>query len=156
MKQQWKTEGFEAFRRGAFGNGGQNLYVSRKGVLQRIFQYDLNHNGWFDLVFANCQNHHEAAESYVYGFDGKRIELPGQGCVSGLAADLYGSGYLDIVLCGRYDMAAPYASTDIYFGSPDGYSTANHIRIPTPWAEDAAAGRFLHFGRNDKENRRAQ
>ena len=40
--KQWVTSGFEAFRRGAFGNGGQNLYVSKKGVLQRIFQYDLD------------------------------------------------------------------------------------------------------------------
>ncbi len=138
----WRTEGFEAFRRGVFGNGGQNLYVSRKGVLQRIFQHDLNHDGWFDLVFANCQNHHESAESYVYRADGTRVELPGQGCVSGTAADLYETGYQDIVLCGRYDMAAPYATSDIYFGGPEGYSTNNHIRIPTPWAEDVTAGRF--------------
>ena len=62
-KFSWITEGFEAFRAGKFGNGGQNIYVSRKGVLQRIFQHDLNHNGYFDLVFANCQNHHESAES---------------------------------------------------------------------------------------------
>ena len=53
----WVTEGFEAFRRGTFGNAGQNLYVSRAGVLQRIYQYDLDKNGCFDLVFANCQNH---------------------------------------------------------------------------------------------------
>ena len=43
------TEGFEAFRRGSFENGGQNLYVSRKGVLQRIFQYDINQDGYPDL-----------------------------------------------------------------------------------------------------------
>ena len=39
--KQWITEGFEGFSRGSFGNGGQNLYVSKKGVLQRIFQFDL-------------------------------------------------------------------------------------------------------------------
>ena len=59
MSYQWVTKGFETFRRGKFGNGGANLYVSKKGVLQRIYQYDLNHNGYMDLVFANCQNHHE-------------------------------------------------------------------------------------------------
>lgn len=30
MEKQWITEGFEAFRRGTFGNSGQNLYVSKK------------------------------------------------------------------------------------------------------------------------------
>ena len=65
MSFQWVTKGFDSFRRGTFGNGGVNLYVSKQGVLQRIYQYDLNHNGYFDLVFANCQNHHEAAPSYL-------------------------------------------------------------------------------------------
>ena len=141
-KQVWITEGFEAFRAGEFGNGGQNIYVSRKGVLQRIFQHDLNHNGYFDLVFANCQNHHEAAESYVYTLSGQRTELPGQGSVSGLVDDLFDSGYQDIVVAGRYDMAAPFATSDIYFGSPEGYSSKYHVRIPTPWCENATSGRF--------------
>ena len=35
----WTTSGFEAFRRGKFGNGGQNIYVSRAGVLQRIHRF---------------------------------------------------------------------------------------------------------------------
>ena len=102
-KTSWTTKGFEAFRAGTFGNGGQNIYVSKKGILQRIFQYDLNHNGYFDLVFANCQNHHESAESYVYTMDGKRTMLAGQGSVSGLADDLGDSGYNDIVIAGRYE-----------------------------------------------------
>ncbi len=141
-KFSWITEGFEAFRAGKFGNGGQNIYVSRKGVLQRIFQHDLNHNGYFDLVFANCQNHHESAESYVYTLAGKRTDLPGQGSVSGLVDDLSDSSYQDIVIAGRYDMAAPYATSDIYFGSPEGYSSKYHVRIPTPWCENATSGRF--------------
>ena len=49
-KKQWITEGFSGFRKGTFGNGGQNLYVSRKGVLQRIHQTDINRNGYLDLV----------------------------------------------------------------------------------------------------------
>lgn len=142
MKFEWTTEGFEAFRRGTFGNGGQNLYVSRRGVLQRIYQYDLNHNGYFDLVFANCQNHHESAPAYVYYRDGSMSKLPAQGAVSGAVADLNGSGYADLVICGRYDMAQPFASSDIYFGSEEPYSEKRHIRIPTPWAESVAAGRF--------------
>ena len=138
----WVTEGFDAFRAGTFGNGGQNIYVSHKGILQRIFQHDLNHNGFFDLVFANCQKHHEAAESYVYSLTGERSILSGQGAVSGVVDDLFDSGYQDIVIAGRYDMAAPYATSDIYFGSPEAYSTKYHVRIPTPWSENVTSGRF--------------
>jgi len=63
----WMTRGFEEFRRGTFGNGGQNLYVSRSGVLQRIHQYDFNGDGYLDLVFCNSQNHWERPPTYVFG-----------------------------------------------------------------------------------------
>ncbi len=147
LSKQWITKGFEAFRRGTFGNSGHNLYVSKGGILQRIFQYDLNQNGYFDLVFANCQNHHEAAPSYVYTLSGQREELPGQGALCGMAVDLTSSGYKDLVVTGYYDMAAPFASTDIYFGSPEGYSENRHIRIPTPYAEDCCNGDFNGSGK---------
>ena len=62
----WITRGFEAFRRGVFGNGGQNLYVSRAGVLQRIHQFDLDRDGHVDLVFCNSQNHGEKPPVTLY------------------------------------------------------------------------------------------
>ena len=143
----WITKGFEQFRAGTFGNGGQNLYVSAKGVLQRIFQFDLTRNGYFDIPFANCQNHHEATPSTVYLTNGTTCSLPGQGSLSGCCADLTGDGYADLVVAGYYDMAAPFASTDIYFGGPAGYGENRHIRIPTPWAEDCCCGDFKGCGK---------
>ena len=77
--QRWITKGFDAFRQGTFGNGGQNLYVSRKGVLQRIHQTDTNRNGYVDLVFCNSQNHEENTPVYLYpdpvGAPEKRKEI---------------------------------------------------------------------------------
>ena len=60
------TEGFDAFRRGVFGNGGQNIYVSRAGVLQRIHQYDLDRDGYLDIVICNSQPHGEQPPSFLY------------------------------------------------------------------------------------------
>ena len=62
----WRQRGFEDFITGRFGNAGQNLYVSRAGVLQRIHQHDFNKDGYFDLVFCNDHDHGESAPTYVY------------------------------------------------------------------------------------------
>ena len=56
----WRTRRFEAFRRGTFGNAGQNLYVSRAGGRQRIHLFDLNKDGYLDLTFCNAQEHLES------------------------------------------------------------------------------------------------
>ena len=63
--REWVTEGFEAFRAGTFGAGGQNLYVSRAGVLQRIHQFDVDGDGHLDLLFCNSQDHWERPPAYV-------------------------------------------------------------------------------------------
>ena len=110
----WSIGGFDAFRRGAFGNAGQNLYVSRAGVLQRIYRYDLDGDGYFDIPFANCQEHHESAPSYVYdaGTGARVATLHGQGALCGEVADLDGDGTRDVVVVGHHDMVSPFSAAD--------------------------------------------
>ena len=49
-------EGFDALSRGELENAGENLYVSRKGRVQLIHRWDLNNDGYYDLVFSNTHN----------------------------------------------------------------------------------------------------
>ena len=65
MKGSWVERCFDDFRDGIFNNGGQNLYVSKAGVLQRIFRFDVNNDGYADLLFANSHDYVERASAGV-------------------------------------------------------------------------------------------
>ena len=146
----WETRGFDAFRVGTFGNAGQNLYVSRRGVLQRIFQYDITQNGYFDLLFCNSQDHYESTPSLVVGDPlGKAVRswLPGRGVNAAVAADLTGNGRLDLVLgCGS-DGVDVYQNAVVYYAGPDGYSERRMNFLPAPGCAAVAAGDFDGRGR---------
>ena len=148
----WTTRGFDDFRRGCFGNGGHNLYVSRAGILQRIHQFDLNQNGYFDLVFSNSQSHLEMAPIGVYRDPWGTAdcqELPGDGAWSGAVLDLNGDGYDDLVLGNWYNGIDLFMNAFIYYGAPDGWSERGHQRLPAPRCTSVAAGDFNGDGRPD-------
>ena len=144
------TEGFEAFRRGLFENGGQNLYVSKKGVLQRIFQYDINQDGYPDLPFANSQSMYERPPVFIYqGLpqNTEHIELPSGGTYDGITADLFHSGYQDLVIACQHNGTHSDICAIIYFGNADGYSENYRMELPVPNATSVCAGDFNGCGR---------
>jgi len=149
---QWVTRGFEAFRRGSFGNAGQNLYVSRAGVLQRIHLNDVNRDGYVDAVFCNCQDHWEAPSVYVYRDplgEAARIDLPADGAVTGAVADFNGDGFDDLALGMEYNGATSELHAFIYYGSPEGLSERYCVQVPAPRCTSIAAGDFNGDGRPD-------
>ena len=132
---RWITEGFEAFARGTLGNGGQNLYVSRAGILQRIHQYDLNRDGFNDFVICNSQPHGEQPPSYLYADPlgaRERIDLPSDGGWSGVVSDLNGDGHEDIVIGMTSNGERTDLNAFVYYGSEDGFSEQRHMRLPAP------------------------
>ena len=148
----WCKKGFEGFSKGTLGNGGQNLYVSRKGVLQRIYQYDVNGDGYPDLLFANSQSMGECPPLYVYDMPlqaEKRLELPTNGCFDGLFADLTGDGYEDLVIACQNNGTLSDVAAVVYFSSPEGLSERYRLELPAPDATCVAAGDFRGRGRRD-------
>ena len=49
IEPAWVHRGFEAFSRGAFDNGGDNLYVNNKGIIEMIHRFDVNNDGHVDF-----------------------------------------------------------------------------------------------------------
>lgn len=148
----WTTEGFDAFRAGDFGNGGQNLYVSRAGVLQRIHHFDLDQNGFLDIVICNSQAHYEMPPAGVYRDplgDCVHQELPADGARSAALLDLNGDGYDDLVLGNRYNGVDPFVNATVYYGGPEGWGERRMQRLPAPRCTSVAAGDFNGDGRSD-------
>ena len=148
----WTTEGFDGFRKGTFGNAGQNLYVSRAGVLQRIHQYDLNGDGYVDLVFCNDHNNSDKPPTYIYGDpfgDVTLTELPSDGSSSGAVADLNGDGYDDLVLGMLSNGKREDLNAFVYYGSPEGLSERRQQLLPAPSCISVTSGDFNGDGRPD-------
>lgn len=100
----WTQSTFEDFRKGRFEDGGANAYVSRRGRVQLINRWDLNDDGYIDIVFANSHSHAEKLDAIIYwgngkDFDGLRASpLPNDGAQRTVAADLDGDGSLELVV----------------------------------------------------------
>jgi len=148
----WKQAGYDTFAKGTFGNGGQNLYVSRAGVLQRIFRFDLNCDGWFDLVVCNSQDFNERPPllvcSDLLGAMHKR-ELPTLGAYSAVAGDLNGDGFDEVVIANQSFGDHTDVTAIIYYGGPEGLTERYRVELPAPNSRAVAMGDFNGDGRVD-------
>ena len=150
--QAWVTEGFDAFRRGTFGNGGHNLYVSRAGVLQRIHQFDLDGDGFVDLVFSNSHDYWETAPPAIYrwhdeAFERRDVPAPGGRCA--VIADLTGDEIADLVVGRQFDGVGFDVNAIVLYGTDRGWGEHAVQYLPAPDCRAVAAGDFDGDGRPD-------
>ena len=122
--KSWKHGGFDAFRRGEFDNGGDNLYATAAGAVEWIHRTDTNGDGHVDLIFPNSRGYDERGPTWIHTQPATRGgEWGGPGNVAAInCADLTGDGYLDliVVLMGHYTRID--SGFFILSGGADGYS----------------------------------
>ena len=168
---------FEDFRRGQTGNSGQNLYVSRSARIQVINRWDLNRDGYPDLLFTSSHDVIENPEALIYwgtahGFESmlpllpelqprlalvRRLSqgspgitsLPAFGGGRSLVTDLTNDGYPEIVFTNYIHNYPGQRTAYIYRGGPDGYRPHRRKELPTLWASGVAAADLNQDGFTD-------
>ena len=146
---KWTKKGFDEFSKGTLGNGGQNLYVSAKGTLQRIFNFDVNGDGYPDLPITNSHSMNEKPEIYIYDEMGqeKPLELPSNGSFDAIFVDLYNRGVEDLVVACQHNGVHSDVSSIIYFGSEIGLTEKYKMELRAPNSVGVAAGDFKNCGK---------
>ncbi|MDD5704504.1 MAG: VCBS repeat-containing protein [Kiritimatiellae bacterium] len=135
--------------KGAFGNGGANLFVDANGGMRRINDNDLNGDGLFDLVLPNSHGYIERGPTYIYALndgDWKRTELPHDSCWMAKAADVDGDGYLDLIVANGENGVSSELKSYIYWGGPRGL-TGERAAFDTVGAYDVAVADIDGSGR---------
>src|SRR5688572_20357721 len=71
----WIQSGFADFSKGTFGDGGVNTYVSASGKIQLVNRFDLNNDGYIELVFSNSHPQAEKLDQSIYWGNGKDFDI---------------------------------------------------------------------------------
>lgn len=167
----------EDFRKGSLGKSAANLYVSAKGPVEVVNRWDLNQDGYPDLVFGADHNMRMWVDTLVYWGTptGPRslvppraaelpqatllfrelperqagvTRLPAFGSGRSAAADLNNDGFPDLVLCNYTDFPERRAAR-IYWGSVEGFSTRKYTELPTLRPTDVKAADLNGDGLRD-------
>ena len=141
---KWTKTGFEEFSKGTMGNAGQNLYVSANGILQRIFHFDLNADGYPDIAIANGYSVNETPDLHVYDSleQAEPLSLPSNGSFDAIFADLNGNGTEDLIVACQYNGVHSDVSAIVYFGSELGLCEKYKMELFVPNATGVTVGDY--------------
>ena len=124
--QTWVEDSYEDFADGRLDASGQNIYVSRSGSVRTIHRFDINQDGFIDVIFNSTH------DSYAYippsvgtitkdrKIQRSELAVEGSRCVE--IADLNRDGWLDAVFCPNPSgLQHPRAFLTILWGGEDGW-----------------------------------
>ena len=143
-QEAWVHRGFDAFAQGSCEDGGSNLYVNAKGIVETINRTDVDNDGYVDIVLPNAQGYDERGPTWIYkpgpgdGKDWERRELPNDSGDMCRIVDLDGDGHLDLIIVNSANGVSGELLCHIYWGGPGGL-TGERTDLPTVGAYDVAA-----------------
>jgi len=145
MGRIYRKNSFEDFSGGKFGNGGQNIYCSAKGTLQRIFNYDVMNTGYPVIPVASSHGMNERPPFRILKETENGFEenfLPSEGTYEACVCDLTGDGFDDLVIACQNNGTHTDTCGIIYYGSENGLSVDYREELPAADALAVVCGRF--------------
>ena len=143
--QTWDEDSFEDFADGTLDASGQNIYVDRNGTVRTIHRFDLNQDGYLDLVFNNTHDssRYIPATLATVAPGGAIHEQPlaVQGSQGVVATDLNRDGVDDLLFCPNPSgIQHPRRFLTIIWGGADGWpASRSHGLLPARAAQAVAA-----------------
>jgi len=99
----WVEDTFEDFADGILDASGQNIYVNRDGNICTIHRFDLNNDGYIDLLFNSTHNEYTFIPATLATMTKDRQicekQLAVEGSLASEVVDLNRDGYPDIIFC---------------------------------------------------------
>ncbi len=143
--KRWTVSSFLEFSQGTLEDAGVNTYVTAAGEVQLINVWDLNRDGFIDIVLPNTHDNNEQIDLFIYwsvdeDHVSHRTRLPSDGGVSQVLGDLNQDGFTDLVVVNGSNGIKSNLNGYIYWGSPQGFAIERRAELPTLGATAAAVG----------------
>ncbi|MCX6220246.1 MAG: VCBS repeat-containing protein [Bacteroidia bacterium] len=124
--QTWVDDSYEDFAKGELDAAGQNIYISRKGEIRTIRRFDLNNDGFIDLLFNSTHNFDVSVPASITTMSPNRQmetrPMQVEGSLAAEIADLNRDGYPDVVFCPNLTgVQTPHRYVTIIYGGADGW-----------------------------------
>lgn len=135
---------FQDFVQGSLDASGQNIYISRDGKIRTIHRFDINDDGWIDLVYPQTHDYANmipaSLGTVTTDREIKSTELYVDGSLKAVHADLNKDGWTDMVFCPNHDgIQHPRRFVTTIFGGPDGWpASRSNGALPVNGALDIA------------------
>lgn len=136
----WVQSGFDAFAAGKFDDSGVGLYVSHQGAIKSVNRFDLNNDGFLDLVFNSSHDERRAILPTVIEVSSSGEKqtgsLPVYGTTAAAIADLNGDGYPEAVFLPNDNGTTKRRQLSIFWADATGWSGDRRTNL---WTMDARA-----------------
>lgn len=149
--ERWVQDSFEDFAKGRLEDGGANLYVTRAGSVEAVHRFDLNSDGFVDLVFNSSHDERRAIlPTFIEVGAGQRTarELPLQayGTSAAVIADLNNDGRPEAVLLPNNNGTTTRRLLSVFWADEKGWSAERRTNLWTMDARALAVGDLNHDG----------